>query len=402
MDGQECNAGDPTRVVIDLYNKGLKIKELRDETGLSKTTIYKILKDNNASRSRSPRIYDINEDSLNVDCSEKFYILGLLSSDGHVSTNRKSKYIDISLHKRDKSVLEDINKFFRTDKPIYTGKDNCCRITIYSKILYDIATSYGIMPSKSLNLKISKDIPKEFIRDFLRGVFDGDGYISRNRPINISLGITASREFANQLKLMYSSIGHTVKIYDITDRKKNKNKLYSVHKAGIDGIKILNDLYSVRSLFMPRKYEVFLSHARPSIDEAMMKMAFTISQRSTCMRAKVGCIITNNDRSNIISIGYNGQIRNAQNHCDSVYPGQCGCVHAEENALIKNDNKEGTVLFCTTMPCPKCAKLICQSSIREVFFGMPYRNTYARNLFRKHKIKNTVLPLDKFNWKFNL
>jgi len=340
------------------------------------------------------QLHKLDENALSVDSSEKFYILGLFAA-GHISKNKSSKYIDISLHKNDKMLLEDLKKFFKTEKPIYEStSDQNCHLTLFSDVLYDIFNEYGIHPRKSKTLKLNKNIPSRFIPDFLRGVFDGNGSITKSKTRSIHLATTASKKFATQLEEMYSQINCTVKAYKTVSRKSIS---YVVSSGWKDGLKILKKLYSPKSIFMPRKYEIFINHSRPIIDEIMMETAFTISSRSTCIRAKVGCIITNSDKTNIVSYGYNGQVKGFPNHCNSVYAGECGCLHAEENALLKNSS--GTVLYCTTMPCIKCAKLICQTHIEKVYFGQAYRDTCARQIFRKAGIINKIIPRDSYLWK---
>ena len=43
---------------------------------------------------------------------------------------------------------------------------------------------------------------------------------------------------------------------------------------------------------------------RPTWDQLFIKIAKEVSDRSTCMRIKVGCVLVRDNR--IISMGYNG------------------------------------------------------------------------------------------------
>jgi len=124
--------------------------------------------------------------------------------------------------------------------------------------------------------------------------------------------------------------------------------------------------------------------AKPSFDDIYMNLASDLAERSHCVRAQVGAVLTKATR--IISIGYNGPPPGTHN-CDEEWPdtgcerdsrGSCSlALHAEENAILfatKNgSNIEGATLYCTLSPCIACARLILSSGIKTVI----YKNSYA-------------------------
>lgn len=122
---------------------------------------------------------------------------------------------------------------------------------------------------------------------------------------------------------------------------------------------------------------------RPTKEELMMQIAKLVSERGTCERLKVGCIITNYDMTEIISYGYNGNYAGGPNTCDSEEPGKCGCIHGEINALLKSGRK-GQIMFCTDAPCINCAKLIINSGIEELYYDREYRLTEGIDLLKDH------------------
>lgn len=72
-------------------------------------------------------------------------------------------------------------------------------------------------------------------------------------------------------------------------------------------------------------------------DEYFMNLAITVSERGTCDRAYVGCVIVNED-NRIVTTGYNGSIK-GNPHCDDIghtmRDGHCiATIHAEMNALL--------------------------------------------------------------------
>ncbi len=383
--------------IIDMYNDGYSTSELAHIFNFkSYNSILGVLKKYNVPINKDRHKYTFNEDLLDQDNSNKYYLLGLYAADGTISRNRNNKFIELSLNKKDKCLLNDIRKLFNTEKPLYKGKDNCLKFTLFSDKLFDTMVSFGIHERKSLTLNLTSNIPNEYILDFLRGYYDGDGSITGKQCADITLALTGSKLFANQIESLYKKIGYNVNVYGFSAGK--KNTLYTIKKCGKTGLEILAKMYSNGGLFLPRKYEKFLKFTRLSIDEIMMDSAHNFAKRSTCIRRKVGCVITNMDRSNIVSIGYNGQAKGLQNHCESSLPGQCGCIHAEANALIKN-TPDGKILYCTTMPCTNCAKLIINAKIKKIYFDSKYRNEHALLLFKKAGIKYKRLDKNKYNWK---
>lgn len=115
---------------------------------------------------------------------------------------------------------------------------------------------------------------------------------------------------------------------------------------------------------------------RPSFPELYMRFAELVATRSTCRRMQVGTVITSADFRKVISIGYNGNASGLPNTCDSDEPGKCGCLHAEENAIINCDTPRDApkLVFVTLQPCPMCAKrLINLGGVQRVYFGQEYR-----------------------------
>lgn len=127
---------------------------------------------------------------------------------------------------------------------------------------------------------------------------------------------------------------------------------------------------------------------RPPFEDIYMRFAFDLSQRSTCRRLKVGCAIVSPDFTRVLAIGYNGNYPGGPNDCDrhgEEAVGRCGCLHAEENAIINCDVAKETpkVLLCTHLPCVMCAKRIVRlGGVQRVLYATKYRNTEATELLQ--------------------
>jgi dCMP deaminase len=127
-----------------------------------------------------------------------------------------------------------------------------------------------------------------------------------------------------------------------------------------------------------------------------MNFAFDLAKRSTCHRLQVGAVVVSSDYTHVFGIGYNGNATGLPNRCDGDTPGQCGCLHAEENALSKTNNgKEiNKYLFTTHRPCSYCAKrIINKGGIEKVFYSLKYRSEVGVNLLKDSGIE--VFCLEK-------
>jgi dCMP deaminase len=125
---------------------------------------------------------------------------------------------------------------------------------------------------------------------------------------------------------------------------------------------------------------------RPSFEDVYMEFARSIARRSTCRRLQVGTVITTEDYRKVLAVGYNGNASGLPNSCDRDEPGNCGCLHSEENAVINCDAPRQTpkIVFVTHLPCPMCAKrLINLGNVNLVVYEKEYRNLASLDLLRQ-------------------
>jgi len=124
---------------------------------------------------------------------------------------------------------------------------------------------------------------------------------------------------------------------------------------------------------------------KPSFNDIYMDLAVKLAQRSHCVKAQVGAVLTKETR--IISLGYNGPPAGTHN-CDIEFPiegcprdskGSCSlALHAEQNAILyaakNNVSMQNATLYVTLSPCISCARVIYTTGIQKVY----YKNSYAK------------------------
>ena len=100
---------------------------------------------------------------------------------------------------------------------------------------------------------------------------------------------------------------------------------------------------------------------RPTREQYFIELAEAASKRSTCDRARVGCVLVTGDH-HVIATGYNGSLP-GEHHCDEVghlmEDGHCvRTIHAEINALASCAKKgiatKDCTLYTTHSPCTRC------------------------------------------------
>lgn len=121
---------------------------------------------------------------------------------------------------------------------------------------------------------------------------------------------------------------------------------------------------------------------RISWDAYFMKVANLVSERSTCLRRKVGAVIVRGKR--VIATGYNGNCIPGDIHC--IDEGVCqrdlagvesgtryevgNCTHAEASAILQcakfGTITEGATLYVNSLVCVLCAKMIISAGINRV------------------------------------
>lgn len=131
-----------------------------------------------------------------------------------------------------------------------------------------------------------------------------------------------------------------------------------------------------------------------------MDWATRVAQLSYARRLQVGAVIVKDDC--VISYGYNGMPAGWDNTCeygiDDAKEYDTGktkpeVIHAESNAIAKlaksSNSGNQADIFITHSPCMECAKLIYQSGIKRVWYGINYRDESGIDFLRKSGVEVT-------------
>ena len=123
--------------------------------------------------------------------------------------------------------------------------------------------------------------------------------------------------------------------------------------------------------------------------EYFMSMALLASQRSSCSRLKVGCVIVSDNR--VICMGYNGFLPNSP-HVSRIRDNhEQATVHAEQNSIsdaaARGASVRNSTAYITHFPCINCFKTLVSAHIKIIYYHTDYHND---NLVKEMAIESGV------------
>lgn len=188
-----------------------------------------------------------------IDNEEKAYWLGFIVADGYLNINKHM--LRIKLGNRDRSHLIKFIKFVGGNEEMLkseihseTGNENFY-VSLYSKEVMNDLLSLGVEQAKSGKEKVC-NIDKKYYRDFIRGLWDGDGFIRENLS---GIGLVGSEEVLAFVQTYFNdSLGvKPLKIYPHCNTFKIE---YRSTRKAIP--LILNHLYGDKDVALDRKKEL--------------------------------------------------------------------------------------------------------------------------------------------------
>lgn len=231
-------------------------KQIAIELNTSNVTLLKYIRKYNLEEFYSydkSKAQQLNNKSVDInffkviDTEEKAYIFGLVLSDGWVA----GKILGFTFQETDLDVLEKVKtslksnhkisyKFYDYRKPQYT-------LSISSKEIADDLKALGITNNKSFDAYIPFDkIDPSLIRHVMRGIFDGDGSFSQNKPCICTSSVSLRDDIINWC----------ISNYNYSPSVSIQNNKYRVYFRK-PGFKVVCDIYQDSCIYMNRKFNSF-------------------------------------------------------------------------------------------------------------------------------------------------
>jgi hypothetical protein len=253
------------------FNNKYSLNKIANIVGVSPTTIGNQLKKHgytldNKSHDGNNRRHNIDTNFFKtIDSKNKAYILGLIISDGYVDDYTKLTFTskDIELVEIFKKELKSEHKLAKYDvfdkrtKKIYTRYS----LQIASKEIVSDLCKLGIHSNKSFNCAMP-NIPKEYFWHFIRGVFDGDGCISKEKIKKegaLRFSIIGSENLISIIKKEFISCGLSDTKISVNKYHSNDGRLVTIHYYSYNDLSLLKEKIYQESenLKLSRKYDLF-------------------------------------------------------------------------------------------------------------------------------------------------
>lgn len=228
-----CNKKDVERLLLyykhqqiaDMYN--ISLQQFR---GYVRTYI-----------THPPKKHNIDESLINEDSPMFWYVIGLITTDGHISNRCNT----VQIYQKDAVFLNKIKEYFKSEGSLHRRRGDLYILYLHSPKLKSFLIEHGFESDKRYNVPFIK-CPEKYLRYYLRGIFDGDGCIFynytsgtlRSRTLQITSG---SKPLIDGIKSNYDFINW--KIHEKVPTVGNKYwDIYASTKADI--VTIGNYIYS--------------------------------------------------------------------------------------------------------------------------------------------------------------
>ena len=201
--------------------------------------------------------YKVNQNFFKNWNSQMAYILGFTFADGNVH------YVSLAWDlKNDIELLRKINRAMGSNYPIKKRR-NSVRLRISNPIILQDIQKLGVTPNKTKTCQFP-NIPVAFLRDFIRGFLDGDGWIvTRKARTEISVGFSnGSYKFLKGLTEKFNKLlsltTNNLRVREKITKKGKVSITYVIEWYSQNAFKIIKFLYDdlkKNDLFLQRKYK---------------------------------------------------------------------------------------------------------------------------------------------------
>lgn len=246
-------------IVEDYYNQNILVSDIATKYNVNEKTIYNYLEKNGHKAKSMSEHYNpnlIHGYFKNIDTERKAYFLGFIIADGSVGLREHSSpVIGISVNKRDEYLLEEFKHEIKSDNKIsYSAKKDMSTFRIHSQEMFDDLSQYGVVPNKTFKTYLPM-IKNEYMPHLIRGIFDGDGWITTRVDSGghqrRTLGICGTYDFMEQIREYLCSQLDVYKVKVIQGRTIPSIQFSSKR----DVMMIAQHMYRDSTVCLKRKYD---------------------------------------------------------------------------------------------------------------------------------------------------
>jgi hypothetical protein len=241
----------------ELKQSGLSRATMAEKFGIPEWKLKKLIATNKWGATR-PVI--LNETGFDDYSEHSCYWAGFLAADGCVDLKHRVrlmlKYDDINHLEKFKSFLQSTHTISSN-----TTTYNRCSFEFTSPYMCDMLEfNFNIVPNKTNKLVFAKHLPKEYLRHYIRGYFDGDGSIcesfSNKNSITASIYATFSSGCEQFSLDLFNYLQENLELGGHLQAFKNSVKWQLKFNTN-DAKKLLAYMYQDCSIYLDRKYALY-------------------------------------------------------------------------------------------------------------------------------------------------
>lgn len=195
------------------------------------------------------------------------YALGFIYADGSIYPSARGKYIVVT--STDRFIIHRFKKWLCSEHTIVKmsfiegNRKDRFALRIGNAELYNSLVQLGLYPNKSLTIGMPK-IPDTFLKDFVRGYFDGDGCVHLYRSKGIiqkiilrkltAIFTSGSKKF---LKELLEALRKNIELKQTKIYK--SSRCFQLRFATYDTVELFKFMYNdtEKELFFKRKFKIF-------------------------------------------------------------------------------------------------------------------------------------------------
>lgn len=205
--------------------------------------------------------YKFNKSFFENNSEELWYFYGFIASDGYVTDER----ISLTLNERDSAILCKFRDLICSDRPLVRKPSvDAITLNIFDKNLcQSVKQMFGMTSNqKSKEIEFPTNIPDEYLKDFIRGIIDGDGCIDTTKAYRKDKTYTGPRlRILGRESFLRTLNEHSKRFVthntNAINRKGSEDVFYVTYNFST-AVNFLKWIYENNKISLKRKYEKYL------------------------------------------------------------------------------------------------------------------------------------------------
>lgn len=239
-----------------LSREDIAFSDIKRVFGFKQSTFKNILESAGISNERRYKKQFNRNLFQEIKTEHDAYFLGFITADGYVNEDRG--FLSINQKIEDRDVLDKFLDYANANFSVSLFTNNITNRKIAAAELdcrnvVDNLVKLGIRQAKSTKEKPILNMPELLIRHYIRGFFDGDGYVSKKHN---KIGCCGSFEM---LEYIILAINKYLDVPIINVKQENKSALFRLCYCGSNAKKVMEYLYKDSTVHLDRKYLLAMS-----------------------------------------------------------------------------------------------------------------------------------------------